>query len=117
MTHDEKEYDLRKKAIFDAMSKRGRERILRIGYDNWDPFQEPKDPRERIFGSAALDASGLVREFLQSHHPDQESPALVKDLFELCKGLLQAETRAQTILEFCRWYLLKKTEVSRQNTE
>ncbi len=104
MTDDEKEYDLRKKAIFDAMSKRGRERILRIGYENWNPFQEPKDPRERIFSSASLKASALVKEFLQTHHADQESPVLIKDLFELCKGLLQGETRAQTILEFCRWY-------------
>jgi len=104
MTNDQEEHDMRKKAIFDAMSKRGQERILRIGYENWDPFQEPKDPRERIYGSASLRAGALVKEFLQAHHADQESPALIKDLFDLCKGLLQGETRAQTILEFCSWY-------------
>jgi hypothetical protein len=104
MTDDQAEYDLRKKAIFDAMSKRGRERVLRIGYEIWDPFQEPKDPRERIYGSASLTASALVKEFLQAHHADQESPALMKDLFELCKGLLQGESRALTMLEFCSWY-------------
>jgi hypothetical protein len=104
MTDDQKEHDMRKKAIFDGMSKRGRERILRIGYENWDPFQEPKDPRERIYGSASLKASALVKEFLETHHADQESPALIKDLFELCKGLLQGESRAMTILEFCSWY-------------
>jgi hypothetical protein len=107
MTDDQKEHDLRKKAIFDGMSKRGQERILRIGYENWDPFQEPKDPRERIFGSASLRASALVKEFLETHHADQESPALIKDLFELCKGWLQTESRALTILEFCSWYQRK----------
>jgi broad specificity phosphatase PhoE len=104
MSDDPREYDLRKKAIFDAMSRRGQERILRIGYENWDPFQEPKDPRERIFSSASLKASALVKEFLQARGADQESPILIKDLFELCKGLLQGEARAQTILEFCSWY-------------
>ncbi len=48
MTDDPKEYEIRKKAIFDTMSKRGQERILKMGYENWEPFQEPKDPRERI---------------------------------------------------------------------
>ena len=104
MAHDETEAEVRKKAIFDGMSKRGQERILRIGYENWDPFQEPKDPRERIFGSASLKAGALVKEFIQVHQAHQESSVLIKDLFELCKGLLQGETRAQVILEFCNWY-------------
>jgi hypothetical protein len=107
MVSDEKEMELRKKAIFDGMSKRGQERILRIGYEQWDPFQEPKDPRERIYSSASLKARALVKEFLQLHHASQESPVLVKDLFELCKGLLQGEARAQMIQEFCLWYQSK----------
>lgn len=104
MTTDENEYEMRKKAIFDTMAKRGQERILRIGYENWNPFQEPKDPRERIFSSASLKASALVKEFLQVHQAAQESPALIKDLFELCRGLLQGEARAQLTLDFCVWY-------------
>jgi hypothetical protein len=107
MSHDVSEEEVKKKAIFDGMSKRGQERILRIGYENWDPFQEPKDPRERIFSSASLKASALVKEFLQLHQDHQESTVLVKDLFELCKGLLQGENRAQIILEFCDWYRAK----------
>jgi len=104
MSDDEKEYEMRKKAIFDTMSRRGQERILRIGYENWNPFQEPKDPRERIFSSASLKATALVKEFLQTHQAAQESPALFKDLFELCRGLLHDEPRAHFILEFCTWY-------------
>lgn len=107
MIDDEKEYELRKKAIFDTMSKRGQERILRIGYENWDPFQEPKDPRERIFSSSSLKARALVKDFLQVHVAEQESPVVFKDLFELCRGLLQGEARAQLILDFCRWYQIK----------
>ena len=112
MIDDEKEHEMRKKAIFDTMAKRGQERILRIGYENWDPFQEPKDPRERIFSSASLKASALVKEFLQLQPAQQESAIVVKELFELCKGLLQGEARAQTILEFCNWYRAKLDEKS-----
>ncbi len=104
MIDDEKEYQVRKKAIFDTMSKRGQERILRIGYENWNPFQEPKDPRERIFGSATLKASALVRDFLHLHSGEHESPVLFKELFDQCRGLLQGEARAQMMLDFCIWY-------------
>jgi len=104
---DSKEYDLKKKAIFEGMAKRGQERILRMGYDNWDPFQAPKDPRERIFSSASLKAGAIVTEFLQSHAGYEESVALHKELFELSRGLLQDEARARTIYEFCVWYKQK----------
>ena len=113
MTDDKKEYEMRKKAIFDTMAKRGQERILRIGYENWDPFQEPKDPRERIFSSASLNAGALVREFLQLHSVEHESPVLFKELFDQCRGLLQGEARAQMMLEFCIWYQKRVSKDSR----
>jgi len=100
---DREEYEFRKKAIFDAMSKRGQERILRIGYENWDPFEQPRDPRERICSSASLNAGALVREYGKSAG-DKEQPAAVhKELFELCLGLLQGESRAKAIVDFCVW--------------
>jgi hypothetical protein len=105
MIDQETEREERKKGIFDAMSKRGQERILRMGYENWDPFQEPKDPRERIFSSASVKAGGLVDEYYRSRQAGQEeSVALHKELFDLCRGLLQGETRARAIFEFCHWY-------------
>ena len=102
--HDQEEYDLKKKAIFDSMAKRGQERILRIGYDNWEPFQEPKDPRERIFGSTSVKAGALVQRFYQMRGSGEESKAMHKDLFDLCRGLLEGESRAQTFYDFFTWY-------------
>jgi len=101
--NDNEERDYKKKAIFDGMAKRGQERILRIGYENWDPFEEPKDPRERIFGSASIKAGALIREFYESKGNKEESVTLHRELFELCRGLLQGESRAQVIVEFCNW--------------
>jgi hypothetical protein len=104
---DEREF--RKKAIFDGMSKRGRERVLKIGYENWDPFELPKDPRERIFSSASVRAGALVREYYGSAcGGKEESTAVHRELFELCLGLLQGDGRAKTLVDFCAW-LHKKT--------
>ncbi len=105
---DREEYEFRKKAIFDGMAKRGRERILKIGYENWDPFEEPKDPRERIFSSESVMAGALVQEYYKAAGDKQESVAVNKDLFDLCRGLLQGESRAKTIVDFCVW-LKKRT--------
>ncbi len=102
------EREIKKKAIFDGMSKRGQERVLKIGYENWDPFEEPKDPRQRIFSSASVKAGALVREYYESAGDKQESVAVNRELFELCLGLIQGEDRAKTIVDFCAW-LKKKT--------
>lgn len=106
--HDEEEREMKKRAIFDSMSKRGQERILRIGYENWDPFQEPKDPRERVFGAASAAANEVLKEFYRSKGGREESVVMHKELFELCRGLLQGEQRAKTILEFCAWFRQNK---------
>jgi hypothetical protein len=105
---DKEEYEYRKKAIFDGMGKRGQERILRIGYENWDPFEVPKDPRERIFSSASLKSTALVREYLESAGIAGESVSVHKELFDLCRGLIQGERRAEIIVDFCAWLKERK---------
>jgi len=110
MSVGDQEYEFRKKAIFDSMSKRGQERILRIGYENWDPFQEPKDPRERIFSSASLRANALVKEFFVEELVGEESVAMHKEVFDLCKGVLQGEARATVLYKFCLWLSKKGAE-------
>ena len=108
--NDREEYEFKKKAIFDGMSKRGQERVLKIGYENWDPFEKPKDPRERIFSSASVKAGALVREYYESAGGKEESVAVNRELFELCLGLLHGEGRAITVVDFCAW-LKKRTRV------
>lgn len=106
MSTDDQEYAYRKRAIFDGMSKRGQERILRIGYDNWEPFQEPKDPREIIFSPASQAANAMLKSFFseQPMGSREESVAMTKELFDLCRGLLQGEERARVLFRFCLWY-------------
>ncbi len=98
--HEEKS----KKAIFDTMSKKGQERILRIGYENWNPFPEPKDPRDRMFGSTALRSQELVGRFFQERIEGKESVVVRRDLLDLCRGLLDGDEKAKIAREFCLWY-------------
>ena len=108
--NDIEEYEFKKKAIFDGMSRRGQKWVLKIGYENWDPFEKPKDPRERIFSSASVKAGALVREYYESAGGKVESVAVHRELFELCLGLLRGEDRAKTVVDFCAW-LKKRTGV------
>jgi hypothetical protein len=98
------EAEQKKRAIFDGMSERGRQRVLRLGYDNWDPFQEPKDPREQIRGSLAVKVNELLNQFYAATPSNEEAKAFHRELTELCRGLLQEELRAQKIYQFCLWY-------------
>ena len=58
MTSDKEK---KKREIFEGMSARRQQRILKKGYDKWDPFLEPKEPpffreeeRNRIRRAAVL---------------------------------------------------------------
>ncbi len=103
MTSEIEEYERRKRAVFESMSKKGQERILKLGYENWDPFQEPKDPRERIFSNASMQANAWLRDFYASGDLNAESVAVHKELFELGTGLIKGESRAKALFRFCAW--------------
>jgi hypothetical protein len=100
---DREEYERRKRAIFESMSKRGQERILKMGYENWDPFQEPKDPRERIFASSARRATLLLHEFYETSGFKEVAMAYQRELFEIIRGFLDGDSRSRTIVSLCCW--------------
>ena len=60
-----KEAEVRKKWVFDSMSPRRQNHILKKGYDKWDPFEEPKDPIDIRKDKTKRTTQALVREFLQ----------------------------------------------------
>jgi hypothetical protein len=98
------EVEKRKKAIFDAMSPRGQKRILKKGFDKWDPFQEPKDPIDIRKDKSKRTTQMLVREFLQSRSNEEISNAYSRGVLEMALGIINEEDRFIGMYEFAAWY-------------
>ena len=100
----------RKKAIFDAMGKRGQKQILKKGYDDWDPFQEPKDPIDIRKDKTKRTGQVLIREFLSRIDHDEYSNTFAQGAFEMCLGIINNEEKIRGMFEFACWYreLLEK---------
>ncbi|MDZ7599412.1 MAG: hypothetical protein U5J82_14265 [Desulfobacterales bacterium] len=94
----------RKKAIFDSMSSRRQNYILRKGYEKWDPFQEPKDPIEIRRDPTRRTSQMLIREFLQSRKMEELSNAYGRGVLELAMGIINNEERFVGMFEFSCWY-------------
>jgi hypothetical protein len=100
----------RKQAIFNSMSPRRQQHILKKGYDRWDPFQEPKDPIDIRRDATQRTSQMLVREFLQSRSLQQYSNAYGRGVLEICLGIINSDERFVGMFEFACWYqdLLRK---------
>ena len=104
------EAERRKKMVFDGMSSRRQQHILKKGYDKWDPFQEPKDPIDIRKDKTKRTTQMLVREFLQTRPGEAENNAYNRGVLEMALGIVNSEDRFRGMFEFARWYhdLLKK---------
>jgi hypothetical protein len=98
------EEEKRKTAIFESMSPRRQKYILKKGYENWDPFQEPKDPIDIRKDKTKRTTQSLVREFLQTIDFEEYSNAYGRGVFELCLGLINNDDRYKGMYEFSVWY-------------
>ncbi len=100
----DKEIAAKKKAIFDAMGKRGQRQILRKGYDKWDPFAEPKHPIDIRTDKSKRTSQMLIREFLgQAGHEDY-SNAFAQGAFDACLGIVNRDEKVRGMFEFSLWY-------------
>lgn len=100
----------RKKSIFDAMGKRGQKRILQQGYEEWDPFAEPKDPIDIRQDVTKRTAQELVREFLHGHRDESHSAIFGEGVLEIALGLMNGNDKSRGMYEYSVWYskLLEK---------
>lgn len=99
------EIERRKKAVFEAMSARRQKHILhRVGYEKWDPFQEPKDPIDIRRDQSKRTTQQLIREFLHSRALKEYSNAYGAGVLEICLGLMNDDDRYRAMFEFSCWY-------------
>lgn len=108
------EDEKRKKAIFDSMSPRRQTHILnKQGYDEWDPFIEPKDPIDLRTDKTKRTAMDLARQFLQSCEAQDYSNVFGQGVWDMCLGIVNDDERYKGMYEFACWYrdLLKEQDI------
>ncbi len=104
------EAERRKKGVFDAMAPRYQKRILKKGYEKWDPFEAPKDPIDIRRDKTRRTTQMLIREFLASRSGDDYENAYGRGALELALGIVNDEAYFKGMYDFSCWYqeLLKK---------
>ncbi len=117
MTLSSEETAERKKAIFDGMSPRARKRIDKVGYDRWDPFEEPKDPIDIRRDATKRTTQQLVREFLQQCEHENYSNAYGRGVLEMALGIINDDDRFIGMYEFARWYIEQLKGIEDKETE
>ena len=98
------EEEKRKKAIFDGMSAKRQNNILAKGYDEWDPFQKPKDPLDMRTNKNKNTAVKLVKEFLLTCSHEKYSNAYGQGVWDICVGIISGDERYRAMHEFSCWY-------------
>ncbi|MGD9365017.1 MAG: hypothetical protein PVH87_04925 [Desulfobacteraceae bacterium] len=104
MADNDQEREQRKKAIFDSMSPRRRKYISKIGYEKWDPFEEPKDPIDIRCDKTNRTTQQLVRQFLQNCSHDNYGNAYAGGVLEMALGIINDDDRFIGMYEFAVWY-------------
>ncbi len=99
------EIEAKKKAIFDAMGKRGQKQIMnKVGYENWDPIQTPKDPIDIRKDGTKRTSQMLISEFLQQSSHDDYSNSFAQGALEMCLGIINDDEKVRGMFEFSKWY-------------
>ncbi len=101
-----------KKAIFDGMSSRRREKLLkRMSYEDWNPFEKPKEPLDMRNQKVEQVASFICKRFLAETDAGDCSPQYLQGVTEMCKGLIKEEEKFKAMYDFCSWYDRVKEDI------
>jgi formamidopyrimidine-DNA glycosylase len=97
--------EARKRGIYESLGRRGKKYVDAIGYDAWDPFQEPKEPLDIRTDATRRTTRQLVNRFLQ----DREAVggfgnAYGQGVLECALGIVNKDEKFRGIFEFCLWY-------------
>jgi len=101
----DEEREKKKRAIFDGMSPKRQQKILKtVGYKNWDPFQEPRDPIDLREQKIEQMASVLFRQFIVDCEIKDYSDESIQAVKEISRGLIKDKERYKAMYDFCCWY-------------
>lgn len=93
-----------KRILYEKMNPRRRKFVDKIGYDNWDPFQAPKDPLDIRTESTRRTFADLIRDFMAENRGAEKDAAWRAGAAECAMGIIKKDERFQGIFDFCLWY-------------
>lgn len=99
-----KEGEELKRQIYERMSPRRRKFIDRLGYEQWDPFQEPKEPLDLRRDRTNRTLQELIRDFMRESGGQGKDLAWQKGAMECALGIIKKDMRFQGVFDFCMWY-------------
>ena len=104
------EEEEQKRLFYEKMAPRRRKFIDRIGFENWDPFEAPKEPMDIRIDPTKRTIQQLVNEFLNSPAAECREGEYARGVLECSFGIVNKEAKWQGIFDFSLWYneLLKK---------
>ncbi len=111
-----KQAEERKRQIYESLSPRRKKFIDRIGYEKWEPFQEPKHPIEIRMDATKRTTKDLMRDFLYQSQESKYSNAYGQGALEIAMGMVNKDDRYLAMFEFSLWYQ-KQLEQSGQDIE
>lgn len=102
----------KKREIFDAMSPRRQHRILQKGYENWNPFERPKEPPVQMKAEHEnrQRALQLFQQFFAETGRDVRNTEYVRGVMMICEDMARGSDQSRGIYEFCCWYKQKGKE-------
>lgn len=102
LTEEQERY---KRALYEQMNPRRRKFVDRIGYDQWDPFQAPKDPLDIRTDRTSRTLQDLLREFMAATSKrGSKDAAWLAGARQCALGIIQKDEKFQGIFDFCLWY-------------
>lgn len=94
----------KKKEIFESMGKRSQKYIMKIGFENWNPFEEPKDPLDIRKDVSKRTINDLIHEFMLTRREEKTSVAFGEGVHEIAMALMARNDKYRGMYEFSLWY-------------
>ncbi|MBQ7456837.1 MAG: hypothetical protein IJS54_04465 [Desulfovibrio sp.] len=98
------EQEALKRQIYEKMRPQRRKFVDRIGYANWDPFQEPNHPLDMRVDAGMQTTEQLLNAFFKSLGEESVSAIYRKGALDCAMGLITKDEKYQGIFDFCLWY-------------
>lgn len=109
------EEEEQKRYFYKRMSPRRRRFVDRIGFENWDPFEGPKEPMDLRTDITQRTVQELVRDFMKSAVGRVHGGEYARGAMDCAVGIVSGQEKYQGVLDFCVWYhaLLQKEKLVR----